>query len=58
MSEVPFHLIGTSDLHVKVQNERFTAVGSRYHQSLKFGNFEFGLLAIRSPLDHVFVNTK
>lgn len=27
MSEVPFHLIGTSDLHLKVQNERFLLWG-------------------------------
>ena len=38
MSELSFHLIGTSSFHVKVENERFTAGGSRCHQNLKFEN--------------------
>ena len=31
--EVSFHLIGTNDFHVKAENERFTAAGSRCYRT-------------------------
>ena len=31
---VCFHLIGTNGFHVKTENERFTAGGSRFRQNL------------------------
>ena len=34
IGEVCFHLIGTNAFHVKTENERFTAVGSRFRQNL------------------------
>ena len=38
-SEVSFPLIGTTDFHVKAENERFTAAGSSCRQNVQFENF-------------------
>ena len=35
IGEVCFHLIDTNAFHVKTENDRFTAVGSRFRQNLK-----------------------
>ena len=44
--EMHFRLLGTNGYHVKVNNKRFTAAGSRYRQNLKYENFtsSFGRL--------------
>ena len=34
-----FRLLGTNRSHVKAKNERFTGVGSRCRQNLKYENF-------------------
>ena len=46
IGEVHFHLLGTNGFHVKAENERFTAAGSRCRQNLKNENFtsSFGRL--------------
>ena len=36
IGEESFHLIGTNGFHVRSGNEKFTAVGSRCRQNLKF----------------------
>ena len=36
---VHFRLLGTNEFHVKVENERFSAAGSRYRQNFKYENF-------------------
>ena len=44
--EVHFRLLGTNGIHVKAENKRFSAAGSRCRQNLKYENFKssFGRL--------------
>ena len=46
IGEVYFRLLGTKDFHLKGENERYSAVGSRCWQNLKYENFtsSFGRL--------------
>ena len=46
IGEVSFRLLGTNDFQRKAENERFSAVGSRCRQDLKYENFmsSFGRL--------------
>ena len=39
ISEVCFRVLRTNGFHVKAENERFTAVGSRCRQNLKYEHF-------------------
>ena len=49
--EESFHLIGTNDgSHVKAENERFTAAGSRCGQNLIFGNFAMLFAKLRKEM--------
>ena len=52
---VLFCLFGTNGFHVKAENERFTAAGSRCHQKLKYENFtsSFGRLRQKIALKSV-----
>ena len=50
-----FRLLGANSLHVKAENERFTAAGSRCCQNLKYENFtsSFGRLRQKMALKRV-----
>ena len=50
IGEVYFRLLGTNGFHIKAENERFSAVGSRCRQNLKYENFtsSFGKLRQKS----------
>ena len=39
IGEVHFRLLGTNGFHLKAKNERFTAVGLRCRQNLKYEKF-------------------
>ena len=39
IGEVYFRLLGTDSFHIKAEKERFSAVGSRCRQNLKYENF-------------------
>ena len=50
IGEVYFRLLGTNGFHIKAETERFSAVGSRCRQNLKYENFtsSFGKLRQKS----------
>ena len=52
VGEVYFHLLGTNGLHVKTENERFTAAGARCPQNLKY-RYIFKKIAPKSVLDNI-----
>ena len=39
IGEVQFRMFATNSFHVKAENERFAAAGSRCRQNLKYENF-------------------
>ena len=50
IGEVYFRLIGTNGFHIKAENERFTAAGSRCRQNLKYKNSTSSLGRLRQKL--------
>ena len=51
ISEVHFRMLGTNGIHVKAENERFSAEGSRYRQNLKFENFTSSFGRLRRKIE-------
>ena len=49
-SELYFRLLGTNGFHMKAENERFTASGSRCRQNLKYENFTSSFARLRQNI--------
>ena len=47
IGEMHFRLLGTNGFHVKAENERFTAAGSRCRQNLKYETFTLSFDRLR-----------
>ena len=49
-----FCLLGTNSFHVKAENERFTAAGSRCRQNFKYENFTPSFGRLRQKFAPIF----
>lgn len=56
--QLSLHLIGLNGSHAKTGNERFTTVGSRCRQVLKFEKFAFSFGRLRERNNHAACVTR